>query len=209
MNFLSRTTKPDEAATLVETIEARLGDARLAADAARAKYAEQVVDVELGDAEPDARPVKAARTALASAEDRVAELGLALDAARRRHEAAATAASAAERARRWTEVEKLAQEARRQAETVDQQITALLAARDELAGTLLRLHTAAPKRDAAIAHSRVSPSAVDDAMRMSLFKHGELWAWRSWLGDPKTAPSAAQRIEDATRTILDLRGNGQ
>lgn len=200
---------PEKAAALVAGIEARLAAAQLAAESARAAHAEQAVAVELGDIEPDARSVRSARVAVAAAEDRAAELRLALTAARKRHQSAVEAADASERTRRWDEVEKLAQRAHEEAAEVDRHIAATLAARDKLTGTLSQIHGVAPQKDAEIAHSRLSRSAAVDAVRMSLFRQGELWAWRSWLGDPTKAPSVEQRVSDATRTILDLRDDGK
>ena len=40
---------------------------------------------------------------------------------------------------------------------------------------------------------------------MGIFKHGETWAWRSWLGNPADAPSTAERIQDATK-LFGLAG---
>lgn len=199
---------PDTTAALVAGIEQKLAAAQADAAKARTDYAAVAVAVELDEMEPDARPVKTARTALSNAEARVSELQYAMSAARERHQKAQEAAAASDRTRRWNTAEKLANEAQALAEQVEDHAAAMLEAQAALSAKLVEFHQTAPKRDDQIAHSACSPAATENSLRQHLLKSGCHWAWR-YLGDIAAMPTLSARVAHATTLTLGLRDDGR
>lgn len=191
----------------IENLQSKLTETTAERDLIRLEYQGACLAAEEGDTDA-AKQRQALARKLDAVNTRIDELNAAIDASRVRAAHAAEDAERAERSARWDEAAGRAQHRVVLAAKFEKQLAAAFATFEELVSESLAFHQAAPRRDDELAHSIVSRSRMESALRVHLMRaHQQRWAW-SWIGDPRNAPTLSDSVAKGNSLILSFRDDG-
>jgi hypothetical protein len=184
----------------VAALRERRGAAAAALEEARATHRTAALDAALGDEEAMKR-LGAARVGLAAAEQEVAGLDAALEAAVTRLAAEALARARTEQAARWAKAFKIGEAMAETAVTVDRLAEALGEATDALRRQASDYHATVPASRSDHDYVRLGRERIDGAVRVALARAGVGFDGMG-LSDPKVLPTVTDRVAE-TRAVIE------
>lgn len=204
MNLFKQTT-PEKAWELVERLESKLALAVSEVEVAQKECGAALLAAEEGDTKATSQQRENSRKRLSKAKSDVVELQLAILGAKDRHQEALKRFEEDWENRQWKQVEDLSKERAALAQEIEHEAALLVEKYQRLIQVSSEMHDAAPKKEATLTDSILSPSHVETCLRMHLHKAGLDWAF-SWPWGKNAIIPLSERVAEGNGWILSRKG---